>query len=44
MEEIRTRMAEIVQFLSDHRWIYDIQVTRLFVEQWWNAIPHEVLV
>lgn len=37
-------MAEIVQFLSDHRWIYDIQVTRLFVEQWWNAIPHEVLV
>ena len=42
MEEIRARMAEIVQFLSDHRWIYDVQVTKLFTEQFWKTIPDEV--
>lgn len=42
MEEIKTRMAEAVQFLSDHRWIYDVQVTRLFSEQWWKTFPDEV--
>ena len=44
MEEIKTRMAESVQFLSDHRWIYDVQVTKLFSEQWWKTFPDEVQV
>ncbi len=44
MEEIRTRMVDAVQFLSDHRWIYDVQVTRLFAEQWWMTFPDEVQV
>lgn len=44
MEEIKARMAEIVQFLIDHRWIYDVQVTRLFAEQFWKTIPDEVQV
>lgn len=44
MEEMRRRMVDIVQFLSDHRWIYDIQITRLFADQWWKTIPSEVAI
>ena len=35
-------ISELNQFVYEHHWIYNIQVTKLFVKQWWNHIPQEV--
>ena len=35
-------MRSIVQFASEHQWVYDVQMTRFFELRWWEEIPKEV--
>ena len=35
-------MADIVDFVQAHRWIWDIKMTDFFIKQWWNHFPNEV--
>ena len=42
MDQTVGRISELIQFVDEYRWIYDVQVTKLFVKQWWNHIPQEV--
>ena len=42
MDDMSAKMSETVQFLTDHRWIYDVQMTKFFTEKWWTNIQKEV--
>ena len=33
---------ELLQFVSQYRWVYDIQMTRFVELKWWEHIPTEV--
>jgi len=35
-------ITQLMDFLAIHRWIYDVKVTELFKEQFWNRIPPHV--
>ena len=35
-------IAQLIDFLAIHRWIYDVKVTELFKEQFWDRIPPHV--
>ncbi|XP_065884444.1 probable methyltransferase-like protein 25 isoform X2 [Dysidea avara] len=32
-------VTQLIDFLAVHRWIYDVKVTELFKEQFWDRIP-----
>ena len=34
----------MVKFILKHRWIWDGQVIKFFVEEWWARIPTDVSV
>ena len=42
MDVAAARMSEVVRFVSEYRWVYDVQMTKLFAEEWWKSMPKEV--
>ena len=42
MDKAAIRMSELVRFVSEYRWVYDVQMTKLFLEEWWKSIPQDV--
>ncbi len=39
---LEAHVRELLEFLSAHQWVYDIQVTRMFQLRWWDKIPEGV--
>ena len=35
-------LRELLQFVIQHRWVHDIQLTRFVELKWWERIPEEV--
>jgi len=35
-------LRELLQFVIQHRWVHDIQLTRFMELKWWERIPEEV--
>ena len=34
--------ADLLDFVLEHRWVWDGQLTKFFSEKWWERIPPEV--
>ena len=39
---VSEHFRELLQFVSQYRWVYDIQMTRFVELKWWEHIPTEV--
>lgn len=39
---VEGHIRELLAFVGGHRWVWDVQVTRLFAERWWESVPVEV--
>lgn len=35
-------IRELLEFISTHQWVWDVQVTRIFQLDWLDRIPQEV--
>ena len=35
-------LRELLQFVVQHRWVHDVQLTRFVELKWWEQIPTEV--